>query len=199
MNVTQSYIFANYIIMFSNWMYLQPAVNMLRRSKGPFQYNHRHSMYTNTHHRNRMTKQQAFLTRPAVNITANKIDIWRVRCYYSLLTWSRHNCLVIVTSSAIDCDVIRSTKTEQMRHGDDVLRSPFLSSFMNSLCRVRNKRIYVFSWRTVSALTRGLFWYWFPPLLRISDIPLWKHPPLIWLTVNRWWFNFDRKLYICIF
>ena len=32
-----------------------------------------------------------------------------------------------------------------------------LSSFMDTLCRVRNKIIYVLSSRTVSALTRGLF------------------------------------------
>ena len=30
---------------------------------------------------------------------------------------------------------------------------------MDSLCRVRSKIIYVLSWRTVSALTRALFWY----------------------------------------
>ena len=34
----------------------------------------------------------------------------------------------------------------------------FVSSFMESLCRVRNKIMYVFSWRTVYALTRVLCW-----------------------------------------
>ena len=53
----------------------------------------------------------------------------------SLFPWSRHNCLVIVTSSAIDCYVIGRTKTERVRYGDDVKRSSFLSSFLNSLCR----------------------------------------------------------------
>ena len=38
----------------------------------------------------------------------------------------------------------------------------FLSSFMDSLCRVRNKIMYVLSWRTVSALTRDLFGVYFP-------------------------------------
>ena len=33
---------------------------------------------------------------------------------------------------------------------------------MDSVCRVRNKIMYVLSWRTVSALTRVLFWYLFP-------------------------------------
>ena len=41
-------------------------------------------------------------------------------------------------------------------------------SFMDSLCRVRIKIIYVLSWRTVSALTRVLFCYLFPSLLRNS-------------------------------
>ena len=43
-----------------------------------------------------------------------------------------------------------------------------LSSFMDSLCRIKNKIMYVLSWRTVSALTRVLFWCWFPSLLRNS-------------------------------
>ena len=42
------------------------------------------------------------------------------------------------------------------------------SSFMDSLCHVRNKIMYVLSWRTVSALTRGLFLCLFPSLLRNS-------------------------------
>ena len=33
-----------------------------------------------------------------------------------------------------------------------------LSSFLSSLCRVRNKIVSVLKWRTVSALTRVLFW-----------------------------------------
>ena len=41
-------------------------------------------------------------------------------------------------------------------------------SFMQSFCRVRNKMIYVLSWRTVSALTRVLFLCLFPSLLRNS-------------------------------
>ena len=39
---------------------------------------------------------------------------------------------------------------------------------MDSLCRARNKIMYVLSWRTVSAPTRVLFWYLFPSLLRNS-------------------------------
>ena len=74
--------------------------------------------------------------------------------------------MVIVTSSAIDCDVISKMKTEQVRHGNDGKRSLFLSLFMNSLCCVRNKIMYVLLWQTVSVLTRVLFWYLFPSLLR---------------------------------
>ena len=73
-----------------------------------------------------------------------------------------------MTSSAIDCDVISITKTKRVRHGDDVYNSLFVWSFMDSLCRVRNKIMYVLSWRTVSALTRVLFWFLFPSLLRNS-------------------------------
>ena len=39
---------------------------------------------------------------------------------------------------------------------------------MDSLCHVRNKIMYVLSWRTVSVPTRVLFWYLFPSLLRNS-------------------------------
>ena len=42
------------------------------------------------------------------------------------------------------------------------------SSFVDSLCRVRDKIMYVFSWRTVSALTRMLFLCVFPSLPRNS-------------------------------
>ena len=71
-----------------------------------------------------------------------------------------------MTSSAINCDVISRTNTERVRHGDDVWKSSYLSSFLDSLCRVRNKIMYVLWWRTVSALTWVLFWCLFPSLLR---------------------------------
>ena len=44
------------------------------------------------------------------------------------------------------------------------------SSFMDPLCRVRNKIFYVVTWRTVYALTRVLFWCLFPSLLRNTGI-----------------------------
>ena len=49
-----------------------------------------------------------------------------------------HNCLAIVTSSAIDCDVISRTQTERVWHGYGVWKSSYVSSFMDYLCRVRN-------------------------------------------------------------
>ena len=69
-----------------------------------------------------------------------------------------------MTSSAIDYDVITRTTTEQLRHGYDMQRSSFLLSFVDSSCCVRNKIMYLLSWRTVSVLTRVLFWCLFPSL-----------------------------------
>ena len=43
-----------------------------------------------------------------------------------------------------------------------------LASFMDSLCSVKNKIMYVLLWRTVYALTRVLFWCLFPSLLHNS-------------------------------
>ena len=43
-----------------------------------------------------------------------------------------------------------------------------LSSFMDSFCLVSNTIMYLLSWRTISGLTRVLFWYLFPSLLRNS-------------------------------
>ena len=82
--------------------------------------------------------------------------------------------VTIVTSSAIDCDVISRTKTEQVRRGERCVRIVVLSSFMDWLCRVRNKTTYVLSWRTV-ALTRVLFLCLSPPLLRNSGDKHKKH------------------------
>ena len=58
--------------------------------------------------------------------------------YISLFIFSRHNCLIIVTSPAIDCAVINRTYAKRVRHGVYVWGSSFLSSFMDMLCHVRN-------------------------------------------------------------
>ena len=73
-----------------------------------------------------------------------------------------------MTSSPISCDVTSRTWSERVKHGDDVWKSSFLAPFMDSLCCVRNKIMYVLLWRTVYALTRLLFWCLFPSLLRNS-------------------------------
>ena len=60
----------------------------------------------------------------------------------------------------------RTSETRERRVKVDV----FLSSFMYSLCRVRNKILYVLSWRTVSALIRVLFWYSNYPLISSETV-----------------------------
>ena len=59
-----------------------------------------------------------------------------------------------------------------------------LSSFSSSLCRERNKIMYVLSWRTVSALTRVLFWCLLPSLLRNSGNRHQNNPLVSALTVR---------------
>ena len=65
-----------------------------------------------------------------------------------LFACSCHNCLVIVTSSTIDCDVMGRMQTGRVVHGASRWRSSFLTSFMDSSCHLRNKLMYIPSWRT---------------------------------------------------
>ena len=80
----------------------------------------------------------------------------------SFFTCSRHNCLVIVKSSAIECDVNREVQTQGR-----CVKIVVLSSFKDSSCRVRNKVMYVLS---IHALTRVLIWCLFPPLCATLEI-----------------------------
>ena len=80
---------------------------------------------------------------------------------------------VIASQLSGYCDVIRNRlwRHQQNENRASVtwgrcVKTVVLSSFMPSLCHVRNKIMYVISWRTVSALTRVLFWCLFPSLLR---------------------------------
>ena len=57
----------------------------------------------------------------------------------------------------IDCDVITTTKAEQVRHDVDACESSFWSPCMGWCCHVRNRIMYLLSWRTLYALTRGYF------------------------------------------
>ena len=82
---------------------------------------------------------------------------------------------VMASKLSGDCDVINNRLWRHQQNVNpasearvDVWRLSFLSSFLSSLCRVRNKIMYVLSWRTVPALTRVLFWCLFPSLLRNS-------------------------------
>ena len=84
-------------------------------------------------------------------------------------------CHVFASQLSGHCDVITN---RLWRHQQNVRRASYtrgwcvkilvLASFMDSLCRVRNKIMYVFLWRTVYALTRVLFWCLFPSLLHNS-------------------------------
>ena len=90
-----------------------------------------------------------FLTLPAVNIAVNKNDIYRVRYYFSrahvIIFWSLwYHQQSIVTLSA-EC------KPSEWDTG--TIRSSFLTSFTDSLCRARNKIMHVLSGRTVYVLT----------------------------------------------
>ena len=70
------------------------------------------------------------------------------------------------------CDIIKNRLWRHQQNEDRASetrgRSSFLSPFMDSLCRVRNKIMYVLSWRAVSAPTRVLFLCLFPSSLRGS-------------------------------
>ena len=84
-------------------------------------------------------------------------------------------CHVFASELSGHCDVIAD---RLWRHQQNVMRASeprrlcveilVSASFMDSLCRVRNKIMYVLLWRTVYALTRVLFCCLFPSLLRNS-------------------------------
>ena len=57
---------------------------------------------------------------------------------------------------------------------------------MDSLCRVRNIIMNVLAWRTVSVLTRVLFWYLFTSLLRNSGNKHQNNPLVSTETVCHW-------------
>ena len=111
-------------------------------------------------------RKHVLLTRPAMNITLNKIDIWQVRYHYSRdrtrivsLLWRHQQSIVTSSAERRPSEWDTGTMCEDRR---------FLSSFMYSLCHVRNKLMYVLSWWTVSVLTRVIFLCLFPSLLRNS-------------------------------
>ena len=82
----------------------------------------------------------------------------------SLLTRSLYNCLIIVTSSTIDCDIISRTKTEAQGRGVKLAVFIVIDRFVMSCKKSNNVCILV---TNVFAL-RALFLYLFPSLLRNS-------------------------------
>ena len=74
-------------------------------------------------------------------------------------------CHVLSSQLSGHCDVIAN---QLWRHQQNVKRASetrgwcvkilILAPFVDSLCHVRNKIMYVLLWRTVYALTRVLFW-----------------------------------------
>ena len=65
-----------------------------------------------------------------------------------------------------NCDVISSTKNWASVTQGQCVQIVVYIAFMDSLCHVRNKIMYVLSWRTVSAPTRALCCCLFTSLLR---------------------------------
>ena len=82
---------------------------------------------------------------------------------------------VIASQLSGHCDVISNRLLRHQQNEKQAsetwgrcVKIVVLSSFMEPLCRVRNKIMYVLSRWTVSALTRVLIWCLFPSLLRNS-------------------------------
>ena len=90
-----------------------------------------------------------------MNIAVNQINI---------------TCHVFASQLSGHCDAIAN---QLWRHQQNVKRATetrgwcvkilVLAQFMDSLCHVRNKIMYVLLWRTVYVLTRVLFWCLFSP------------------------------------
>ena len=97
-----------------------------------------------------------FLTRPAVNIAVKKIDIKRVRYHYSrdriTIVWSlwRHQQSIVTSSTERKPS---EWDTGKMCKADRFYSHLWIRYVVMSLC-VRNKIIYVLSWRTRTRNTK---------------------------------------------
>ena len=121
-----------------------------------------------------------FLTWLPVNTTIYKSNFLHDRPWISLWIKSISNelditCHMFASQLFGHCEVIANRlwrdqknvkRTSETRRWCVKIR--VLASFIDSLCRVRNKIMYVLLWRTVYALTRVLFWCLFPSLLHNS-------------------------------
>ena len=90
-------------------------------------------------------------------------------------------CHVFASQLSGHCDVIANRlwrhqqNVKRARHGTGIMLL-ILALFMDPLCRVRNKIMYVLLRRTVYAFTRVLFWCLFPPPKNKNKITLsWAH------------------------
>ena len=82
---------------------------------------------------------------------------------------------VIVSQLSGNCDVINNRLWRDQQNVNlaseargRCMKIVVFIVILSSLCRVRNEIMYVLEWRTISALTRVLFWCLFPSLLRNS-------------------------------
>ena len=93
---------------------------------------------------------------------------WYPPSWILIFTWSCHNGHYDVISNLLWCHQQNETWASETR-GRCVKIVVFTIIQIDLLCRVRNKIMYELSWRTVAALTRGLFfWCLFTSLLRNS-------------------------------
>ena len=110
---------------------------------------------------------------PWMKSISNKLNIT-----IHVIAWCLSQVHCDLISNRLWChqqNLIRASETRD-RCKNNILFT-FLLSFMDSLCRVRNKTMYVLSWRTTYTLTRVLFGCLFPSLPchsreRINSSPL---------------------------
>ena len=125
----------------------------------PFLLCHRQKHFRGIIYRQHFLHDRPWLS-PWINSTSNELDI---------------TCHVFASQLSGHCDVIANRlwrNQKNVRRASETrgwcVKILLLVSFMDSLCRVRNKIMYVLLWRTVYVLTRLLFWCLFPSLLRTS-------------------------------
>ena len=94
-----------------------------------------------------------FLTTPAINMTVNEIDIERANIIFHMPTWQLS---VPMMHYMIDCYVISRTLKGVEKFRACVWRFLF-SSFGGFIDHVRNKILYLLSWRFVYLFIRVLF------------------------------------------
>ena len=97
---------------------------------------------------------------PWIKSISNKLDI----IIHVITSQLYGHCDVISNQMWLHQQSVNRTSKTRGR----CVQIAILSSFMDSLCHVRNKMMFVLSWQTVYVLTWVLFWCLFPSLLRNS-------------------------------